>query len=137
MHPILAVLDTNILVSALISKDGIPALIYDMVHDGKLIPFYSDGIIHEYKAVLYRPRLMILPSKVDALLMLFVMMGKKVIPKQSTIAMPDESDRKFYDAATTQGIILITGNKKHFPAEPHILSPREFYQISKTPCSFF
>jgi putative PIN family toxin of toxin-antitoxin system len=128
MNPVKAVLDTNIVVSALISKHGIPALLYQMVHDRKLIPFYSDPILQEYKKVLYRPRFTLPHSKVDYLLTLFAMQGEKVAPERSAILMPDESDRKFYDAATSQGIILITGNKKHFPDEPHILTPREFYQ---------
>jgi hypothetical protein len=40
--------------------------------------------------------------------------------------MPDESDRVFYDVAKTAGAYLITGNTKHFPQEPFILTPAEF-----------
>jgi hypothetical protein len=43
--------------------------------------------------------------------------------------MADESDRKFFDAAKTCGAVLITGNKKHYPPEPFILSPAEFLSL--------
>jgi hypothetical protein len=41
--------------------------------------------------------------------------------------LPDESDRKFYDAAKACHAILITGNQKHFPKENFIVSPAEFW----------
>jgi hypothetical protein len=40
--------------------------------------------------------------------------------------MPDEDDRVFYDVARTDEVILITGNKKHYPTSPQILSPAEY-----------
>jgi predicted nucleic acid-binding protein len=47
----LAVLDTNILVSALISSRGNPAKILDMVEKGALKPIYCEDIIKEYVSV--------------------------------------------------------------------------------------
>jgi hypothetical protein len=40
--------------------------------------------------------------------------------------MPDETDRKFYDVASACGALLITGNLKHYPSEPFIISPAGF-----------
>jgi hypothetical protein len=44
----------------------------------------------------------------------------------SKIALPDESDRKFYDVAKATNSLLISGNLKHFPKEPLIMSPVEY-----------
>jgi hypothetical protein len=51
--------------------------------------------------------------------------------------MPDETDRKFYDTAKAAGAMLITGNTKHYPDEPFILTPaafiRGYYDRSEKP----
>jgi len=124
---IYAVLDTNVLVSALRSKDGIPALIYQMVRAGKVIPCYSDEMIEEYLGVLYRPRLKLVTHEVDLMIALQKKLGRRVQPVKSSISLPDESDRKFYDTAKTSDAILVSGNTKHFPSEPFIMTPREFW----------
>jgi hypothetical protein len=49
-----------------------------------------------------------------------------VTAETSNIVMADESDRKFFDAAQSCGAILITGNKKHYPPAPFVLTPAEF-----------
>ena len=125
------VLDTNILVSALLAN-GPPAMIADMIAEGKLTPFYNDLIISEYWNVLQRPRFGFHPFQVSRLLDSIVRTGVaiEVVPKYSDesgiISMPDEDDRKFYDVAKASLAYLITGNIKHFPAEPFIFSPADF-----------
>ncbi len=52
----LVVIDTNILVSALWSKNGLPAKILSMVVSGVLVPCFDDRILCEYKDVLNRPK---------------------------------------------------------------------------------
>ena len=131
-QPIYAVLDTNVLVSALMSKTGVPAMIYEMVHNGKLIPVYDDNILDEYKEVLYRPKLGLSHMDVDALMKLFAEQGKRVVSQISEVPLPDEADRIFYDAASQNGAMLITGNLKHFPQEPFIMAPRDFYEVHST-----
>jgi len=49
----------------------------------------------------------------------------------SVFPMKDENDRAFYDAAKATGAFLVTGNKKHYPDEPFILTPREFAENRK------
>jgi len=51
--------------------------------------------------------------------------------KRSTMEMPDESDRKFYDLHKAAGAILITGNIKHFPKEDSIMKPADFLSYLK------
>ena len=51
-----AVLDTNVVVSALLKKNSIPAYILEQAFIGDVIPVFSDGIINEYNNVLYRTK---------------------------------------------------------------------------------
>jgi hypothetical protein len=45
------------------------------------------------------------------------------------ILLPDEDDRPFYEVAKAANAYLITGNLKHFPQEPFILSPADFLAL--------
>ena len=120
------VLDTNVLVSALLSN-GPPAAIMDMAANGKLTPFYTDDIINEYWDVLRRPKFGFHSLQVKRLVEAIVRMGLAAeTGRSSVIPMKDEGDRIFYDAAKASHSLLITGNLKHFPREPFILSPADF-----------
>jgi putative PIN family toxin of toxin-antitoxin system len=64
------------------------------------------------------------PAKIIALMPL-----GKILPCYTFSIMKEYREvlnRKFFDAAKTCGAVLITGNKKHYPPEPFILSPAEF-----------
>jgi len=54
------------------------------------------------------------------------MFGETVAPEQSSIPLPDETDRIFYDTAVASGAVLITGNKKDYPDNPFIFTPADF-----------
>jgi putative PIN family toxin of toxin-antitoxin system len=114
------VLDTNILVSALLSPEGNPAKILKLISLGLIIPVFSVAVFSEYREVLSRPRLSLDASKVNMLLDAIRELGEEVFPVTSEREMMDEDDRAFYDAARSVGAYLITGNKKHFPDEPFI-----------------
>jgi putative PIN family toxin of toxin-antitoxin system len=120
------VLDTNILVSSIISENSNPYKIMDMVLDEKFSIYYSLEILAEYEDVLYRERLNLDPAKVEYLLDAIKSVGVYVSHKASNISLPDEDDRVFYDVAKANGATLITGNGKHFPAEDFILTAAEF-----------
>ena len=51
-----AVLDTNVLVSGLLSHAGPPARLLDAIETGLLIPVFSEPILFEYLDVLLRPK---------------------------------------------------------------------------------
>ena len=129
MSTIRAVLDTNVLVSALLSPFGTPAIIYRMFLTGMLNLVVSADIIEEYEDVLHRSRLKIQTVDADAVLSAIYQCAETVQPIRSTDALPDEDDRVFYDTAKTAGAYLITGNKKHFPQAQFVLSPAEFTAI--------
>ena len=120
------VLDTNVLVSALWSKDGTLAKILHLIPDKKIIPCFCDEILNEYVIVLSRPNFHFIHNQIDALLDNIMKFGKAVVTDKSSIPLLDESDRVFYDTARVSGAILITGNMKHYPVEPFIMRPAEF-----------
>jgi putative PIN family toxin of toxin-antitoxin system len=109
MTPIRVALDTNILVSALISELGNPAKIYKMFLAETIVMVFSDDIMLEYKDVLYRPHLHIPADDADKVLDAIRLYGERVEPIPSSIPMIDEDDRMFYDVAKNAGAYLITG----------------------------
>lgn len=125
-----AVIDTNVLVSALLSSKGNPAEVMSLFYFGKLQIFYTSEILGEYKRVLAYKRLNIAEKTQIGIINAFEAGGTlSDPPKPSTMLLPDESDRKFYDLAKTGGFILITGNRKHFPKDdPLVMTPAEFLQ---------
>lgn len=120
------VLDTNVLVSGLITPKGVAARIIGAVNAGEVFLCYSGQIIAEYEDVLRRAKFGFRNQDVDILLDSIVELGIPVLPKASSIAMPDESDRVFYDTALCAGALLVTGNTRHYPAEDFILTPADF-----------
>ena len=123
------VLDTNILVSALLSPSGNPAKVYKMFLTGILALVYNEDILAEYQDVLYRPRLGIPSGDADTVLEAIRQYGEYVAPVSGTDPMPDEDDRIFYDTAKSAGAQLITGNIRHYPKESSILTPAEFLEL--------
>jgi putative PIN family toxin of toxin-antitoxin system len=131
-NAILVVIDTNILVSALWSKQGNPAKIAHMIPDDKIIPCFCEEILNEYRTVLFRARFDFSPDEINELLTQLVKHGKNIKAVKSDISIPDENDRIFYDVAKTVNAILITGNIKHYPVDPHILTPAQFIEQAKS-----
>jgi len=122
----LAVIDTNILVSALWTDKGNPARIVELALNRRITPCYDCRILKEYEAVLSRPRFNFAKWKIEYLLEQIEHEGMSVIAQPIDISFADESDKKFYEAAKQCGAALITGNLKHFPAEKWIMSPADF-----------
>jgi predicted nucleic acid-binding protein len=56
--------------------------------------------------------------------------GEEIWVVPSTYILIDEDDRVFYDTAKQAGAYLITGNTKHYPSEPFILTPSAFLGIN-------
>jgi len=122
------VIDTNILVSSAISPIGNPANIMMLVSYKELHLFYTAQILDEYKRVLAYEKLNISLQAQSNAIKGILMLGELIEPNVSTIPIPDETDRIFYDAAQASGAFLITGNIKHFPAEPFIMTTADFLE---------
>ena len=123
------VLDTNVLVSALMSPTGNPAKIYKMFLTGNLGLVYNESILSEYNEVLHRSYLHILEEDADKVINAIKLNGEHVEPTPSTFQMNDEDDRAFYDTAKHSGAYLVTGNTRHYPKESFILTPTEFIDL--------
>ncbi|MDR1788533.1 MAG: PIN domain-containing protein [Treponema sp.] len=110
-----AVLDTNVLVSALWNPLGTPARIISLMPLGLLIPCYDFRCLKEYRDVLNRPKFKFSGEKTALLLREIERYGISITALPSAVPFTDEADRKFYETAKTAGAVLITGNKRHYP----------------------
>jgi putative PIN family toxin of toxin-antitoxin system len=120
------VIDTNVLVSALITPEGKPARVLDSVLTGGAVICCDSRILFEYERVLTREKFGINPAKIQNLLIVLTEMGISMIAPPTDIAFTDESDRKFYEVALASDAVLVTGNLRHYPKEPWIVSPSDF-----------
>ena len=127
----LVVIDTNILVSALWSRNGAPARVVGLVLSGHLTPCYDHRIMLEYRQVLQRPKFRFRPAEVNALLDWIRLAGRSVVPTPIEVAFVDEADRKFYEAAKYCGAVLITGNLKHYPSDDTVMSVSGFLEQTR------
>lgn len=109
------VIDTNVIVSGLMTPSGSSAQIIDAILNGQVKLVYDSRILKEYRDVLSRPRLKLPPMKIQALL---VSMHRQLLvsPSVSGIIGPDSDDIIFIEAAlATTDKTIITGNLMHFP----------------------
>ena len=123
------VLDTNIIISSRISAAGNTMKIMRLIADGQLNLYYNSEILNEYKRVLAYKKFNFSIESQKATIEDIENIGTIINPTASTILLPDESDRVFYDTAKAANAYLITGNLKHYPEEPHILTPTQFVEI--------
>ena len=125
-----AVIDTNVLVSALLSSKSDTATVQVLVKVimGEIIPVYNKVIIKEYREVLSRKKFGFSGETIGYLLSAIEKYGILIDHAPSGITLPDMKDISFYEAALekkNEGVFLVTGNIKHFPKEPFIVTPRE------------
>ena len=120
------VIDTNVLVSALLSRQGNPAQIIDLILDRRLVFIYCTNIIVEYEKVLFRKKFNFNNELVRILINTLQYSGFNLEPRPSNIPFSDETDRIFYDTAANSKAVLITGNIKHFPKQNFVMTPTEF-----------
>jgi putative PIN family toxin of toxin-antitoxin system len=130
-----AVIDTNILVSALLSPGGKPSQVMQMVFDGRIFPVVSKAVLEEYQGVLSRKKFGFSAADLNAFLFF---MGKDVFECVDSSGFHDnvpEDDIIFIAAAVSGGAdFIITGNIKHFPGKKYgnarVVTPAEFLEIS-------
>ena len=124
------VLDTNVLVSALLSPFGTPARILDLLLAGDLRLAYDDRILSEYRQVLARPRFGFNSHTVADLIAHLVADGLPTTTYPWPVSLPDPDDLPFLEVAQAANAVLITGNRRHFPRDAcrdvRIASPTEF-----------
>ncbi|MCD6257018.1 putative toxin-antitoxin system toxin component, PIN family [Candidatus Aerophobetes bacterium] len=127
-----AVYDTNIIVSAALHKDRLPASLLSLALKGKVKLFVSDQLLQEYEGVLKRPKFKLGEKEIEDLIKLIKEKAIRVKPAMRlTRIKNDLADNRVLECALEAGVdFIVTGNKKHFPFERFhkikVVNPREF-----------
>lgn len=129
---IYAVVDTNVFVSALWTKNEQAATfrVAELLQQGKFIALYNEEILAEYVEVLSRPKFNFPKDAIVAIITYVKEYGIHSDRLPYNEKMPDEDDRVFYEVALSkEDAYLVTGNQKHFPVTPIVVTPAEMLEI--------
>ena len=127
-----AVIDTNVLVSALLSpkNDSATVQVIEKVLKREITILYSDEILNEYTDVLNRKKFNFSKATVDYLIDAIKTFGILKNPSDSEIILPDMKDVPFYKIIVEdEESYLVTGNIKHFPKSSRIITAREMINL--------
>ncbi len=132
-----AVIDTNVLLSALLSKkeESATVKVLDAVFDGKIIPLYHQEILAEYNDVLHREKFHLREALIQKIIESFKQYGVEIFPRPTGAVLIDMDDLIFYEVAMEKrndDAYLVTGNQKHYPFKDFIVTPAEMMAIIKT-----
>lgn len=133
-----AVIDTNVLLSAMLSKrkDAATVKVLDAVFDGKIIPLYHQDMLSEYDDVLHREKFHLQEESILKILEAIRQYGIEVFPQPTGEILIDMDDLVFYEVAMEKrdnDAYLVTGNQKHYPIRDFIVTPAERITIIETP----
>ena len=127
-----AVIDTNVIVSAYITKnlEAATSKVWEAVMQCKLTPIYNDQILNEYSEVLHRKKFGIPEHLIQCVLDKIITNGIHGERVLSDEFFPDPKDVVFYEVALSKDdAYLVTGNTKHFPKKPIVVTPAEMLEI--------
>ena len=128
-----AVIDTNVVVSAMLRWDSVPGQVLEHAFVGDIIPLLNEQVIKEYMEVLRRPKFHFDEGKINIIIDEMLKRGVLVDAEDTDVVLPDQKDAVFYEIVMEkrkcEEAFLVTGNIKHFPAEPYIVTPREMLAI--------
>ena len=95
-----------------------------------ICPLFNDDIIEEYTDVPNRPKFRLPTQMVDAVVHKIKEAGQHSQRIQSMEIFPDPDDAVFYEVALSkEDAYLVTGNAKHFPKSPIVVTPAEMLEI--------
>ena len=127
-----AVIDTNVFVSALIThnSNASTARVLENLLLHRIIPLYNDDIIKEYDEVLHRAKFKLSEEQISTVIEHVKENGIDSSRFPYAGEMPDEDDRVFYEVfLSKEDSFLVTGNLKHFPKEPQVITAAEMMEI--------
>ncbi len=127
-----AVIDTNVLVSALIThnSDASTVKVLECLFMHRITPLYSDEIVAEYKNVLHRKKFKLSEEQISELIDFIRQNGIDSSRYPYNGDMPDEDDRVFYEVTLSkEDSFLVTGNLKHFPHTPKVVTAAQMIEI--------
>ena len=131
-----AVIDTNVFISALMSKheDSATVNVLRAILDGRIIPLYHQNILEEYRDVLHRKKFHFQEEKIELILEAVKQFGLEVFPQPTGEILVDMDDLIFYEVTMEKrddNAYLVTGNQKHYPIREYIVTPAEMMRIIK------
>lgn len=127
-----AVIDTNIFVSALITHNSNASTvrILESMFFQRFIPLYNDEIIAEYEDVLHHRKFKLTEEQIRVVIDYVKQNGMDSSRFPFDGDMPDEDDRVFYEVALSEEeSFLVTGNLKHFPKTPKVVTAAQMMEI--------
>ena len=129
-----AVIDTNVLVSALLRWDSVPGQVVQQTYAHEIIPVFNDSILQEYEEVLSRKKFHFPTETVDFLISRLKSIGVNLAAVETLVGdFPDPKDVVFFEVAMeknkTDETFLVTGTQKHFPQHPKVVTPAEMLRI--------
>lgn len=128
-----AVIDTNVLVSAMLKWDSVPGNVLELTYGGTIIPLLNERIVKEYREVLSRSKFRLTREIIDDAVGELERLGIYVDAEEINAELPDPKDRVFYEVVMeerkSEDAYLVTGNIKHFPAQPFVVTPRQMIDI--------
>lgn len=134
---VFAVIDTNVVVSSLLSDGGAPAEVMGYVDSSNVVPLYDDRTLNEYEQVLSYAKLSIDANKREETLQSIKDNGILVTDVRETERLFfDKDDVPFFEikveAEDDLDPYLVTGNKRHFPVgDSHIVTPSEMVPLMR------
>lgn len=129
---VFAVIDTNVLVSALLTKhiDSATVQVLDRIFGGEIIPMYDEEILAEYNDVLRRPKFPFKEESVILVINAIIEAGISAERVKSSDMIKDPKDVVFFEVAMSRNdSYLVTGNIKHFPVVARVVNPTELLNI--------
>lgn len=127
-----AVFDTNVLVSAMITHnpDSPTVRVIEMVAKGLITPLFNGEIITEYDEVLHREKFNLREEDISNMMELILDNGLVTSRIATMEEFQDPNDVVFFEVALSkEGTYLVTGNTKHFPKNPIVVTPAEMLRI--------
>lgn len=109
------VLDTNVLVSAMLSGGGAPDMTLQLVLQGAVTLLADSRVLAEYDEVTARPRFAFDAAERRLLLETLGAIAEPVVARPLRLALTDPEDRVFVEVAVAgRADAIVTGNVRHF-----------------------
>ncbi len=133
------VIDTNVIVSALIQKSYPFLIISELLFENKIKLCVSEELISEYIDVLHRPKFSRFPNFVENAKIVITDIGLKAElyhPKTKINVNSDQDDNMIIELAVESNAdFIITGNTNDFTMKSYkntkIVTPKEYWENYK------
>lgn len=108
-------------------------MFWNWAFSGTIVPLLHEEIVREYREVLGRPKFHLTRDIIEDAVGELERLGVYVDAGAMEIELPGPKDRVFYEVVMegrkTESAWLVTGNLKHFPVRPFVVTPRQMVEI--------